>query len=506
MIPREDFALTEEEFAIDLFPGFPISNLASDAPILKLLRKPDFQRETNHWTPNQITTFVASFLDNEVIPSLILWKSPNLIFVIDGGHRLSALRAWMEDDYGDGAISLQFYKGEISDEQRRLARRARKLVETTVGRYSSLKALIENKGTDLATRRANRLFTRSIQVQWVQGNASVAETSFFKINSQGTPLDDTEEMLIECRRKPIAISARAILRAGGGHKYWSAFSSEKQSEIERLAREIYDLLFEPEAKTPIKTLDLPLGGTVSPVDALALLVEFMAVAGNRQGVKAVAEYDDDGDGETTIQVLRRTLEIIRRVTGNEPASLGLHPVVYFYNENGKYSRFLFLGMVMLITETIKNNDANFFKKFTKARARVEDFLLSYKSLIGIILQNLSRQQRVPKTRDLFRFLIDQAASDVKIVPVNVMTHLGLKGRVFDITTLQTSPQFSEEAKSNLFITTALSQALKCPICGGLLDPQKSVHYDHKVPVRSGGTGDVTNAQLVHPYCNTGIKG
>ena len=127
MIPREDFALTEEEFAIDLFPGFPISNLASDAPILKLLRKPDFQRETNHWTPNQITTFVASFLDNEVIPSLILWKSPNLIFVIDGGHRLSALRAWMEDDYGDGAISLQFYKGEISDEQRRLARRARKL-------------------------------------------------------------------------------------------------------------------------------------------------------------------------------------------------------------------------------------------------------------------------------------------------------------------------------------------------------------------------------------------
>jgi hypothetical protein len=29
------------------------------------------------------------------------------IFVIDGGHRLSALRAWMEDDYGDGTISLE---------------------------------------------------------------------------------------------------------------------------------------------------------------------------------------------------------------------------------------------------------------------------------------------------------------------------------------------------------------------------------------------------------------
>ena len=60
----------------------------------------------DHWTPEQVVTFVASFLDSEVIPSLILWKSPMYIFVIDGGHRLSALRAWMGDDYGDNAISL----------------------------------------------------------------------------------------------------------------------------------------------------------------------------------------------------------------------------------------------------------------------------------------------------------------------------------------------------------------------------------------------------------------
>lgn len=103
MISREDFAWEGEEFVLDLFPGLPIANLGSNSPILKLLRKPDFQRETNHWSPEQIATFIASFLDNEVIPSLILWKSPSFIFVIDGGHRLSALRAWMENDYGDGS-------------------------------------------------------------------------------------------------------------------------------------------------------------------------------------------------------------------------------------------------------------------------------------------------------------------------------------------------------------------------------------------------------------------
>jgi len=210
MIPREDFAMEGEEFVLDLFPAFPVSNLARESPILKLLRKPDFQRETNHWSPEQVATFVASFLDNEVIPSLILWKSPSFVFVIDGGHRLSALRAWMEDDYGDRTISTTFYGNEISEDQKRIAKRTRNVIESKVAKFSTLSDLVGNKtATDEQKRRANLLFTRALPVQWIQGSASVAETSFFKINSQGTPLDETETLLIQNRRKPIAI--RAVL-------------------------------------------------------------------------------------------------------------------------------------------------------------------------------------------------------------------------------------------------------------------------------------------------------
>ena len=61
MIPREDFAIEEEENALDLLRDFPISYLASDNAILKLLRKPDFQRETNHWSPDQVATFCCKF-------------------------------------------------------------------------------------------------------------------------------------------------------------------------------------------------------------------------------------------------------------------------------------------------------------------------------------------------------------------------------------------------------------------------------------------------------------
>src|ERR1035441_7098169 len=149
-----------------------------------------------------MATFVASFLDNEVIPSLILWKSPTYIFVIDGGHRLSTLRAWIEDDYGDGALSASFYKGEISEDQKRIAKRTRKLIEQKIGRFSTLKSNVDSKNDSEITKRAKVLFTRVLALQWVQGSASVAESSFFKINSRGTPLDETETSLIQNRRKP----------------------------------------------------------------------------------------------------------------------------------------------------------------------------------------------------------------------------------------------------------------------------------------------------------------
>ena len=507
MIPRDDFEVQADEFALDLFNEFPIQNLARDSTILKLLRKPDFQRETNHWNTGQVATFISSFLDNEVIPSLILWKSPSLIFVIDGGHRLSALRAWMEDDYGDGLISREFYGGEIPDAQKRAAKRARKVIEDRVGRYSALHDLIGSKtGDEKDIKRASRLATRVIPVQWIQGSADVAETSFFKINTQGTPLDNTEEMVIRNRRKPIAISARAILRAGAGHKYWSSFPDGKVREIEDRAAQLYKLLFEPEIEEPLKTLDVPLGGSVSPVDALALLIEFLAIVSSPDGkMKLISDDVDDQTGDATLRVLVNSLEIVKRLTGNSPGSLGLHPAVYFYNEKGKYSRFLFLAMNMLVTERVRSNDSGFFAKFTRARATLESFLMENKSLIGILVQNMGKQKRVPNLRNLLAFVISEGKEGNTVSPESVITHLGLHGRIIDVVSAKTSSQFSDDTKSSIFLAKALEGTLECPICCGKLDPRKSVSYDHIVRVREGGLGDASNGDLVHPYCNTGVK-
>lgn len=508
MIPRADFGEQGGVFTHQQFKDFPLIHLEDQSPIRAMLRKPDFQRETNHWTPEQVTTFVASFVDGELIPSLILWRSALHVFVIDGGHRLSALRGWMNDDYGDGSVSVAFYGANgISEDQKRAAKRTRLLIEKRVARYSTLKGLVGARDLEqYQALRVQNVLTRALDHQWVEGTPEVAETSFFKINSQGTPLDDVEEMLLRNRTKAIAIAARAILRAGTGNKYWSKFSPDKQRKIEYAAEEFHELLFDPEAEYAVRTVELPIGGTVSPVNALSLLIDFLTIASSTQTQpRNLAKDKSDDDGSDTLHVLKLSREIGARLAGNNPQSLGLHPAVYFYNDRGVYTRHFFLGVVRLISERVRNNDSQFFKKFSLVRKQLEDFLISNKSLIGQAFANVNRDARVVRVRDMLTTLIDKMAKKQQFTIEEIFATIGLGGRIIEIKTSATGTAVSEATKAALAIRAGLAAAPVCPLCKGLLYPKKSVSYDHKVRARDGGSGAIENVQMTHPYCNTGLK-
>ncbi len=239
---------------------------------------------------------------------------------------------------------------------------------------------------------------------------------------------------------------------------------------------------------------------------MSLLIEFLSIANSTQtDTKNISAYEDDATGEETANILKRAIEVTRRITGNDKGSLGLHPAVYFYNERGKHSRFLFLGMVTLITSKLRNNDKEFFRRFTLARRKLEPFLIENKSLVGILLQNMSKRTRVSKMRDLIEFLVANFSADQEVRIEQAIEHLGARGRVYDITTAAQNASFSEEAKSAMYVKRAVAAAISCDLCGGLLDPQKSVSYDHIVRVRDGGKGDAENGDLTHPYCNQSLK-
>src|SRR5690606_27208492 len=106
MIKRADFASEEsDEPLFENVSTISVRDFTKGGLIGPSLRKPDFQRETNHWSPQQVISLLECFTNGDLIPSVILWQSPTYLFVIDGGHRLSVLRAWIEDDYGDGPMS-----------------------------------------------------------------------------------------------------------------------------------------------------------------------------------------------------------------------------------------------------------------------------------------------------------------------------------------------------------------------------------------------------------------
>lgn len=507
MIRREDFAREIKDApAPDIIRELKLGDLLPGAAIRRQLRKPEFQRETNHWSPDQVLKFLKSFIDGDVIPSIILWRSTNFVFVIDGAHRLSALCAWIGNDYGAGDQSKAFYNDQITSDQKRVADRIRKMVGKSIGTYDELDKLVGKPTTDIVGRRAGAMNTRPIIIQTVVGNAKTAEDSFYAINTQGTTLDETEEYLIRNRRKPVAIGARAIVRAGSGHAYWSAFGEKNQATVVQIAARLHGIMFEPEIEKPLKNLDLPLGGSASPVDALALLIDFLTVANvsNTNNADAAAFADDD-EGAATVDVLKGGLRIADRMTGNGAQSLGLHPYVYFTNEKGKHSRFLFLGMCAQIADRLRNNDSGWFRKFTLARKDVEQFLLENKSVIGIVLQNLSKKTRIPKMRDMLSFLVTESLAHKKLDAASVFRHIGLSGKIYDLTTMQRPVQFTDDVKSEIFLRDGLDKVHICPICGGLLDIGKSVSYDHITPVREGGLGTAENGQMVHPYCNSAMK-
>lgn len=509
MIKRADFASDESsESSFETVSTISVRDFTKGGLIGPSLRKPDFQRETNHWSPDQVASLLECFTNGDLIPSVILWQSPTYLFVIDGGHRLSVIRAWIEDDYGDGPLSQSYFGGEISREQKKIADRTRRFVNSRIGSWQHFSAKLEADDFDQHERKKmNAVISRGIPIQWVKGDADKAESSFFKINTKGTPIDDIEELLLRSRKKPVSIAARAIIRSGQGHKYWSGFPTEKASKIEEAAKSLHNTLFEPEINPPIKTLDLPLGGSKGVRNALQVLMEFLLIA-NRdyQGnPKSVNDMKEDVDGDATVLALKQGIKLANRITGNDKGSLGLHPAVYFYGPSGRHSSPMFMGTINLISTKIINNDKNFFKKFTKVRAGLELILINNKDLVATILQKNMHTKRTSAYSGLLEKVIDSLANDMIPDEQFLVDASGLTGKIIVGSSDAQSDQFSDDAKSKAFIHTALVSAMKCPICNGYLDPGKSVSYDHVTRQREGGKGGDANCQLTHPYCNQSIK-
>lgn len=507
LIPREDFEITGNNSTSAQIHSLSVNDLSNQF-IYQILRKPDFQRETNEWDSKKIAEFIDSFIEGDLIPSIILWRSQSgLIFVIDGAHRLSALISWIHDDFGDEEISKKFYENNITEDQITYAQTTRKLINKEIGSFEQIKnASKDNESLQEHIRRANNIGVNAIQVQWVVGDAKKAENSFFKINQKASKIDPTELKLLESRKKPNCISARAIIRAGKGHKYWSNFSAENQNTIQQLASEIYNIFFTPQLKTPVKTMDIPIGGKVSSAQTLPLVLEFINQV-NYVPNDFKDKLSDDKVGVETINHLRNARKLAWRINSVHLSSLGLHPIIYFYSKEGKHKTGSFYAITNFLLQLIKKNKLN---NFIEAREEFEKFLIEFDYIPTQINRRLrSSLKGLPYVTEFYLEIIDQINSGkdyreaVKsIIKLDKFKYLTLEEEKLGLTFYRRN--FDSGSKSAVFISEALQNGIKCKICNGFIH-SNSITIDHIERKEDGGLGNPENGQLAHPYCNSTYK-
>ncbi|MER8984227.1 DUF262 domain-containing protein [Mesorhizobium sp. M0843] len=465
------------------------------------LRKPDFQRETANWTPAQVASLVHTFANLDIIPSLVLWQNGPHIFVIDGAHRLSALIAWVRDDYGGGTISRDRFGGAIPGQQMAMHQEVQRLVKDGPGTWANFKA------------RFPQFNMKGLDVQWIRDKTpQQAADAFIRINQGGTAIDRLEVRILRAPKAALSVATRAITRGGSGNEYWKHFrSDEAKADVHALGKEIHDLLFQPPLKTPIKTMDLPLAGAEYGMGVVRLcfdlvtLANGLKVAGSSSGSVTREAFPADETGSDTRLYLKRVRREIWRVLSNEPSSFGLHPGLYFYSSAGAFQPVALLNMIAWLRELEKRNA---LAKFRKARGRFEALVMAHPVIMKPPLHLLGTGGRSrPKMLKLFDDVLEAVAASDDLDAV--WRSLGedykrlIGDEIEEADTVEAGAPggtFKTETKSAVSLLE-LSSVPKCPLCGGLLHPNGKV-MDHRDKKEHGGWSGVKDGRWVHPVCNS----
>lgn len=514
LIKREPMDSATDSSVLGHDPLFKLEELHHSKMYFRLLRKPDFQRETANWSPSMIEEFVRTFLDNGLIPAIIIWhsKATNNVFVIDGAHRVSALIAWVNDDYGAGEISNKAWDHAVPPAQAKLHKETKRLIDEGIGSYAQLYdfGLNPEKTDDpVKRRRGKAIATMQLYIQKVEGDADVAEGSFYKINSNSVAIDDTELDMIRARRKPNAIAVRALLSKGKGFKYWEGFGNAK--EIEKAAAKGFDLLFGETFDFGPSSPDLPRAGQPYSSDAFKMVLDLVNMfngvtpsmwshkaksksSKGKKTVPAATPLPDDTDGSTTLKFLQTIIDNAQIALGGPdcPGSLGLDQGVYAYGGTGRVHSAAYLASLLFAKDLGQNKQMT---DFSVVRKDFEDFLVRHKVFLNILSgtrggRTKPLQPILQMYREVLRMMLDGERSDDKIV-AQLQSHPILS----DLTTPvppegdTTRKKFSKSVVSTKLVQETLAGRRPCTVCGARLPPYCR-SKDHETKQAEGGLGDL----------------
>ncbi|MCB8566302.1 DUF262 domain-containing protein [Fusobacterium ulcerans] len=388
-----------------------LNNLMYSDLIYKRLRKPYFQRDTNSWSVERIKQLINTFKEEMLIPSVILWDSrADGIFIVDGAHRLSALIAWVNDDYG----KTTDYKKHIQ---------IKKYIDETVGNFNELKNSTDPKHEQLL----NILAMKAIHIQWIIGNYNLVKASFIRINEQGVTISLDEKELIKNDETAIAKLSRNILSYVGGQN-----KVIQKNDLD----DIHEKLFMP--KYNKNNNIYPMCGDIYDNFLISRIFKLIKVIDNEKNY----EYDD---------LLKQFKEIINLIT----EQLELNNRVYFYGINSQYKESALCGIPKFILSLINKNE---LKKFIDNRGKFEQYLIENPEHIQQIIRKHREVQKSLKSLEKYYLLllnsIEKEDMDILIKEFSFLKKEKLTGRTKSIT-----EKYHNEIRA----------LRKCRFCGGYIN-------------------------------------
>lgn len=507
------------------------------------IRKPDFQRETNAWSPKICVEFLDSVVKGRIIPSIILWKSEETgsIYVLDGAHRLSVLRAWMKDDWGND--HKDYYQRKNFEEIRAAADKVRSLTRRKVGAFEEFRRAFDERekviqgggapkremsAVDFSRAAAyNDMFAsnRTLTAQWEKGDYESAEQSFLRINRQGQPLEDWESTLIEFRNSSYARTIMCIASGGESGHYWPSLPDSSSSSLQNHVKDfhgrsekIHDRLFVPAFESPVKSLTVPM--MVAPayfqkhqylLEILPLLAERKIAPSEKQQVE-ILQRDNNGNpgeivrnGARLIQAIEGGLEHLASPTKGS-LSLSIVPLFYWYNHKGTYKRGLLYGFVYWLLSGTDKEIRDRKIAFSSVRDRFEYTIFEYKPEISDYERSIGAGLK--STKRMAEFYHD-------LVSYLLQSDRNVEGEGFQKDVLKlvdrSTPKRKRSSKKSrtasrldkneVNIRELFQSNIRCHICGGIADIQAGLQYDHVNTYQDTGETHPDNLKPTHPFCN-----
>lgn len=351
LIPRSDIEENDEEIIVsqsDRRTSINLTDLERSQFFYQQLRKPIFQRDTNQWSVARVEKLINTFLDDGLIPAIILWEDTDgYIYIIDGAHRISSLIAWVNSDYGKN--------NQLHDSNHQIIE---EYINTQIGSYEEIKA-----STDEKYKPQKRIIAkRSIAVQWVTGDYEKVKESFIRINEQGVVISEDEKELIQNDMLPISKLSRAILAHGLGQ------SSKYQTEN---TKKIFDRFFKPSLSQELN--NYPLAGDLNEDLVISKIYNVVKIIDNGQKLSI----------ELLEEKVLKTLIFIQDF-------LNICQKIYFYGATKKFKVNSFYSFVRFSLELQENSQL--LDCFLKNRKKFEYYLVENENHI----QEISRKKRQAK--------------------------------------------------------------------------------------------------------------